>query len=340
MKKSAIALAVAGLIAAPLAMADVQISGQLQTELVNYSKAELGGLKGLHMTDGGMGGNVDGGNFGALAFTATEDLGDGLKALARYSFNVSTQDGDTRGFSTRDAYVGLAGDWGAVLGGRMNTPYKSSTIGWDPFLSTFMQARGNAGVSGGPMHGAETSNALAYAGNFGGVKVVAAAVIAENAKATDPNKASGKHAYSFSVNAPIGPVELAVAYIDYNKLADGVTKLGNAVKVGAKWTAGDFSLAGQVERLSKDLTGTNKSGNIAYLTGSYGIGNNTLSLSLGSEDKDVTGTGDRGQYFAIGGNHAFSKNTSAFVGYRSTEYKFAGSKARENAFGAGLRVKF
>lgn len=339
MKKSAIALAVAGLIAAPLAMADVQISGQLQTQLVNYSKNDFG-AKGLYQTDGGMGSNLNtGGNWGALAFSASEDLGDGLKALARYSFNVSTQDGDGKNIGTRDAYVGLAGDWGAVLGGRMNTPYKSSTLGWDPFLSTFMQARGNGGMSGGPMHGGETNNALAYAGNFGGVKVVAAAVIDDSPNDAG-DKTNGNHAYSFSVNAPIGPVELAVAHIDYDKIGNETVKWGNATKIGAKWAAGDFSLAGQVELLSKEMTGSGDSGNIMYLTGSYAIGNNTLSASYGSEDKDVTGLDSRSQYFALGASHAFSKNTSAFAGYRSTEYKDAGWKARQNAFGAGLRVKF
>ncbi|MFA5626313.1 MAG: porin [Thiohalomonadaceae bacterium] len=335
MKKSAIALAVAGLIAAPLAMADVQISGQLQTQLVNYSKNDFG-AKGLYQTDGGMGSNLNtGGNWGALAFSASEDLGDGLKALARYSFNVSTQDGDGKNIGTRDAYVGLAGDWGAVLGGKMSHPYKTSTLGWDPFVATFMQARDNGGMGSG-LYGAEVNNAFAYAGKFGGVKVVAAVIVDESINMAG-DKTNGKHPYTFSVNAPIGPVELAVAHIN---VKHPVLKDRDATKIGVKWAAGDFTLAGQVERLNKGLTDSGNSGNVMYLTGSYAMGNNTISASYGSEDKDVTGTGDRGQYFAIGGNHAFSKNTSAFVGYRSTEYKFAGSKARENAFGAGLRVKF
>lgn len=351
MKKSAIAVAVAAVLAAPVALADVSISGQLQTQIVSVGGDDgAGAKKGLWVSDGGMGGSADSGNWGALNFVASEDLGDGMKALAKYSMNVKT----ANGIGTREAYVGLAGGFGAVLAGRLNHPYKTSTVSWDPFLATFMQARNNVGMANF-LYGSEIDNALAYAGTFGAVKVVAAMVIDETTKAApDDAKTNGKNIVSFSVNAPVGPVELAVAYVDaseYGNVQDlsGTTFLGTAIpagalgkdaratKVGAKWAAGDITVAGQYEMLDKGLTATGEKSNVMYVTGSYKMGNNTISASYGRQDKKVTGGTDDATYLAIGLNHAMSKNTSAFVGYRSSKWD---KDLTENAVGAGLRVKF
>lgn len=332
MKKSAIAVAVAAVLAAPVALADVSISGQLQTQVVSMG-GDAGGSagNGLYVSDGGQYNNENGGNFGALNVVASEDLGDGMKALAKYAFNI--QNG--AGIGTREAYVGLAGNFGAVLGGRLNHPYKTATVSWDPFLATFMQARGNGGMYGA-LYGAEMDNALAYAGSFGAAKVVAAVVIDEANDPTATNDTYGNHAMAFSVNAPIGPVELAVAYVDMSEMGGGA-KDASALKVGAKWTSGDFTVAGQVESIDKGLGTTGKDGNVMYVTGSYKMGNNTLSAAFGQEDKDMKGYADDATYVAVGVTHAMSKNTSAFVGYRSTD---AGTGTDETALGAGLRVKF
>jgi predicted porin len=329
MKKSAIAVAVAAVLAAPVALADVSISGQLQTQVVSYG-GDAGGQNGngLYVTDGGMfDTGANGGNWGAINVVASEDLGDGMKALAKYAFNVNT--GSTIG--TREAYVGLAGGFGAVLGGRLNHPYKTSTIGWDPFVATFMQARGNGGMAAG-LYGAEMDNALAYAGSFGAAKVVAAIVVDEANDPTATNDTYGNHAMAFSVNAPVGPVELALAYVDMSEMAGGA-KDASAMKVGVKWTSGDFTVAGQMESLDKGLGDDD----VMFVTGSYKMGSNTVSASFGSTGKKIYGTTDDVTYIALGVDHAMSKNTSAFVGFRSSD---AGTNADETAIGGGLRVKF
>lgn len=383
MKKSAIAVAVAAVLAAPVALADVQISGQLQAQLVSIGGDGLvdgtdrfgAARKGMYLSDGGMNGSVNGGNWGAINFVASEDLGDGMKALAKYTFNVTT---GNFGGNTREAYVGLAGGFGAVLAGRLNHPYKTSTIGWDPFVGTFMQARDNAGMALG-LHGSEIDNAIAYAGTFGAVKVVAAIVLDEGndyGATPDSSKTSGKNAFAFSVNAPVGPVEVAVAYIDLSKhtmLSDGAVGSGaydavanaTATKVGVKWTSGDLTVAGQYEMLGKGFSAADAdipvvdrvregkdSSSVMYVTGSYKMGNNTISAAYGVTDKkanayheDLAGGQKNATYMAIGLNHAMSKNTSAFVGYRATDWgnrvvSGADKKNTETAIGAGLRVKF
>ena len=362
MKKKLIAIAVAGAMAAPMAaVAELKISGQLQTQVVQQS-GNAGPNKGLYMTDGGHATGMNGGSWGSLAFNASEDLGGGMKALAHYSFNISTDATGTHGGltgdnRTRSAYVGLSGDFGTVLAGRMNHPYKTSTIGWDPMLGTFMQARFSGGMAGhggasNILYGTERDNTLAYANNFNGIRVVAGVILDEGADRTgDGNKTTGNHAYAFSVNAPVGPVEIAVAHANLSKYgndeapapapAQGLANKSTATKVGVRYSVGDFTLAGQIEMLGQGMStgltldannfpvANSRKGNVMFLTGSYKMGANTISASLGRTDKRLVGNAldyvnnqDLGQkhqdYAAIQFSHAFSQKTNVFVGYRTT----------------------
>lgn len=349
MNKNIIALAVAAAMAAPLAaQADVTVSGQLQAEIVSLSGD--GALEGIYIGDGAEAAKINSGNAGFLAFTASEDLGNGMKALAKYNFNVRADDASQ---GTRDAYVGLTGGFGTVLAGRMSSPYKSSTVKWDPFLATFAQARGSNGMSG--YHNSYVSNALAYANKFGPVKVVAAVVFDEAADDEDTTKTSADHAKSLSLNIPVGPVELAVGYLDMTDFGTNPETtspgpdliLGNAddvvtpasetgdltaVKAGVKYAAGAITAAFQYETIDTGLTDNT---NFMYVTGSYAMGANTFSASYGNVDNGTQTDG----YMAVGMKHAFSKSTSVHVAYRVSDDDSA-ADADVNAVGAGLRVKF
>ncbi len=343
--------------AAPLAaQAEVTVSGQLQAEIVNLSGD--GAVEGIYMGDGAEAEKINSGNAGFLAFTAAEDLGNGMKALAKYNFNVRADDASQ---GVRDAYVGLTGGFGTVLAGRMSSPYKSSTVKWDPFLATFAQARGSNGMS--KYHNSYVPNALAYANKFGPVKVVAAVVFDEAADDTDATSTSGDHAKSLSVNVPVGPVEVAVAFLDMSEFGtdpgspavgptagpDGIwgtaDDTGNvdavpasengdetAVKAGVKYAAGAITAAFQYETID---TGAADNTDFMYLTGSYAMGANTFSASYGTVDNGT----ETDAYMALGMKHAFSKKTSLHVAYRVSDDDSA-ADADVNAVGAGMRVKF
>ncbi len=335
MNKKIVALAVASALAAPLAaQAEVKVSGTLQAELVSISGDAAGSPEGLHLTDAQEGGAAGSGNAGEIAFSASEDLGGGLKAIAKYGMNVNVGGSSARG--TRDSYIGLSGGFGTVLLGRLSSPYKSSTVKWDPFLATSFQARGNSGMSG--LHNSYVDDVIAYANKFGTATVVAAISLDE---ANDNGDTNGKHAFTASVNAPVGPVELALAYIDVSEYGEG-PELGiglpagaapndtSAFKVGVKWTSGAVTAAGQYEAI--EIGGAEM--DVVYLTGSYNMGANTLSASFGQTSPDG---GDDETYFALGATHAFSKTTKAYVGYTSTDLDAAGDYS---VFGAGMRVSF
>jgi predicted porin len=340
MNKNVIALAVAAALAAPLAaQAEVTVSGGLQASVVSIS-GDATGKDGVYAADGGQYNSENGGNYGFLKFSASEDLGNGLTALAVYNMNMSVGDNDGAPVGGavpggRDAYVGLSGSFGTVLAGTLTTPYASSTKGWDPMLATFAQARGNFGMSA--LHNSYAGNALAYANKFGSAKVVLAAVLDETPSAT-ADETNGKNAYSFSVNMPVGPVEVALAYVDMSDFAAGASDR-SATKIGVKYTAGAITVAAQMEQIGKGFAFTGADGSdVMYVTGSYAMGANTFSASYGqTTDKALVGDDVVPTYMAVAMKHAFSKNTSVHVGYRQST---TDTDADESALGAGLRVAF
>ncbi|WP_303907479.1 porin [Thiohalomonas denitrificans] len=339
MNKKLIALAIAGAMAAPLAAhAELTISGKLQAEVVNVDGdgvAAAGGLEGIQVVDGMEGASANSGNASAINVAGSQDLGNGLKGIAKAGFNLWPADHGARDFEGRDAYIGLAGGFGTVLIGTMNSPYKASTVGWDPFLATSLQARGSSGMS--TLHNGYLSNTIAYANTFGAVKFVAGVAVDESddeggpldvaGEPTPDGETDGDHAISASLNAPIGPVELALAYQDNGGEDE------TAVKAGVKYSTGVFTVAGQYETLDEGLT----NGDHLYLTGSMAMGANTFSLSAGTFSDDSVDEIDE-DYVALGVKHAFNKAVSAHAGYRMNDTDADNTDV--NVLTAGMRVGF
>lgn len=364
MKKTLIATAVAAVIAAPAAMADITLGGQLQAEIVNASgdgvigngdDVATGSGEGIYMSDGWEGGKANSGSASAFFIKGSHDIGNGLTGL--YKLNLKPKFGDgVNEIGGRDAFIGLKGGFGTILLGKLATPYKSSTVKWDPFLGTFMQARGNGGMSG-PGHNGYLDNTLAYANKFGPATIVAAVGFDEShnnpTNTANPRETDGDHGYTFSVNAPIGPVELAAAYIDSagrdGVLGKGVAGIdadaannGNnveAIKVGLKYGGGDISpltLAAHYETI--DVGGVAAFDQI-FATAGYMFGANTVSLNAGVRQPDK---GDDGEYYALGLNHAFNKSVSALIGVSKSDDQDGKSNDDDDVTLAGLsmRVKF
>jgi hypothetical protein len=349
MKKTLIATAVAAVMAAPAAMAEITLGGQLQAEVVNASgdgvdtSGKNGNGEGLYMSDGWEGGSPNKGNASSFWVKGNHDIGNGLTGLYKLNFNPKFGD-DFSTVGARDAFIGLKGGFGTILMGKLNTPYKSSTVKWDPFLATFMQARGNGGMSGAG-HNGYLGNVVAYANQFGPASFVIALGLDET-KDNPANAASkdtdGDHAVSASLNVPVGPVELALAYVDtagVSTFVDGTDNI-EAMKVGVKYGGGDvspLSLAAHYETIDK---GANALADQIFLTGGYQFGVHTVSLNYGITQPD--GNGDDGSYVALGLKHAFNKSVSALVGISKTDNADFSDATDDDYTTAGvsMRVKF
>jgi predicted porin len=332
MKKNLIALAVAAAALPFAAQAEVTISGALQAELISMSGD--GSTEGLYMDDGAEGGAVGAGNASFIKFMSAHDLGGGLTAIAMANTNLDVTSGT--GVTMRDGFVALKGDFGLVLMGRVSTSYKSSTVKWDPFLATSLQARGSYGMSA--LHNGYVGNVLAYDNTFGQVHVQLAMALDEapDGLATPPNSSTvGNHALTGFITMPIGPVELAVAFIDVSEMGNGA-KDASATKLGVKYSAGDLTAAVQVESLNEGITGTGDTGTVTYGTVSYTVGANTFALGVGAQDMGATNTS--ASYLAAGIKHSFGKKVTGTLGLRNSDHDV--DTMDSSVVSAGLKVAF
>lgn len=95
-------------------------------------------------------------NFG---IRGTRDIGGGLKAVFQVESGYSS-DGGAGTLAGRDTFVGLAGNFGTLLyGGNIDSPYKRSVQGKDPFFATGIATQ--KGILGSPGFNVASVNAVA-----------------------------------------------------------------------------------------------------------------------------------------------------------------------------------
>ena len=112
MNKKLLAVAIAGTLAAPIAIADVAVSGSIR---VGLQGASDGTDTTWQIKNGGS----------RLRFKASEDLGNGQSAYVTYEFGVDAGGGSIGGGSrNRLTEVGIKGGWGSLsLGSQWSTQW-------------------------------------------------------------------------------------------------------------------------------------------------------------------------------------------------------------------------
>lgn len=98
-----------------------------------------------------------------------------LAATPGTSSNTASSDANVKGaWASRNSFIGLAGDWGAVKGGKTDTPYKTSTARMDPFSATvgdYNSIMGNTGGDNRAEFDSRLSHSVWYESpNFGGIR--------------------------------------------------------------------------------------------------------------------------------------------------------------------------
>ena len=120
MNKKLVAVAVAGLLAAPLAAqaqnANVTLYGRLNLDLENVSGRQADGSNPRVWRLSS--------NSSRLGVRGTESLGGGLNAIFQIESNVSGDTGNSSssGFASRETFVGLQGTWGTWKMGKFLMP--------------------------------------------------------------------------------------------------------------------------------------------------------------------------------------------------------------------------
>jgi len=305
MKKTMIAMAVAGVVAAPIASADVKISGVVEQTFTDTENDTNG---------------MDTSTFNMLNVTASEDLGNGMTAFAKY--NHLTTAGTNTGETNGDQVVGISGDFGTVVAGTMEDFTEGK-------LAAMMTMEGNGSVELTGNSG-RTAGGLAYiTPTVSGFHAGVAGYAGSGAVDTD-----SFDAVDVAIFYDNGPLSIKVAQETENKGANASTTYSETnsettgaatatttaaaedqttTSVGASYTIGDLKVSAlHVSRENQGGTSGADSDDTMVKV-DYTMGNNKISVGYASDDS-VTGA-DNDTVTAVELIHNFSGRTSAYIGH-------------------------
>jgi predicted porin len=297
-----------------------------------------------------------------IGVKGSEDLGNGLKAIFQIESEVlASGNGAGGNVGDRNTYVGLSGDFGTVLMGRHDTPYKIATGSLDLFADTIADYNNHIGSWYGNNRGIGFDNraqqTLAYISpNMNGLTIAGAVV-----GATIDEVAGNSDSYAISLAAMYanGPLFASLAYENYEgnlvrrnrarTVAGLVTTVNlrsnDAWKLGLGYKANDFTIGFVYENISGNgrngmFFGPNGIPNTPVLSSgrdqqnymvnaSYAFGNNVLKAQYGHSSPDRVRNGARSynadyDSWSIGLDHNLSKRTSLYAIYTDMQNSSAG----------------
>ena len=281
-KKTLIAMAVASVVAAPIASADVKISGVVEQTFTDTENDANG---------------MDTATFNMLNVSASEDLGNGMSAFAKFS--LLDKDGSNGTTNGADQTVGISSGFGTIVAGTMEdfTEGKLAAM-MDMEGNGSTELAGNAGrTAGGLAYITPTVNGL-----HAGVAGYATADGTDKFDATD-----------IAVFYDNGPLSVKVAQETLSKDMTTGAEEQTTTSVGASYAMGDMKVA--VLHVGRDdQAGTaGADSDDTMFKGSYKMGNNTLQLGYADDDsagKDIT---------TVELIHKFSGRTSAYAGVTNND---------------------
>lgn len=367
MKKTLLATAVAAAMAPGLVAADVKIFGTIQAEHGNIDIDRRGaGADTDTNHNGGGSGAINGGGSNAFGVKGTEKLGNGMSVYFKLNHSFATFDGaPADDLAARDRFVGIKGDgWHAQVG-KMNISYKETSIGYDPFVATGLQARAVGGVSG--LHNGYGDDLLEVgfkSGSLGGeiqVKMEDATGASNTAGGARNNIDAGSWNAKIVYGGKGWEIGLAHADLSYDSTAGaGSTGSMDATKISGKWSGNGFTIMAHYENLdannraatnvvdkfdSGTATGTNMASNAAGTTNASSHAEEYDSFLIGMKYKmtdstsliarytdsswdDVAGVaGDdvNADGWAIGVVHSLSKRTHVYGGFMNNDFDGKGT---------------
>ncbi|MEW5755997.1 MAG: porin [Pseudomonadota bacterium] len=241
-------------------------------------------------------------NDSRIGFRGNEKLKDNLTGLfqAEIQYNVDEDDGYTSWSSGRDSFVGLQGNWGTALVGRLSTPYKNATGLFDPFTDTEADFNGSGDkiIS----HNTRANNAIAYVSpNRNGLNyALAYATSVQNDELPQTSADADQDALSLSVTYEEGPLMVMGAY---EKIEDE-----KAFAFGAQFAVSDKTRIGVL------IDDVDDQDNTVYASLNHKLRDDyTLSAALAFRGDSGNGVNDGMEYFALGVSHSYTPTVSVFA---------------------------
>lgn len=317
MKKSLIALAVAGVIAAPAAMAEVTIYGAARASFDSADNG-AGGTRTTMIND----------QASRIGFKGTEDLGGGTSAFFQVEQGFATDTGGGA-WASRDTWVGLTGEsWGTLQLGHGDSPAKGVTKGLDLFGDTAgndQLVSYNNGAVGDP------GGVVAYASpDMSGFQIIGAWMA--QAEGANTSASPKDTRYSLGLKYASGPLYVGLGYDNAkDDTAPSVTYTETTLGVGYGFTD---ALWGSLTYQRQSATDNSTNRNNLAINGKYSFGSDAVKLQY-SKAGNLNGAANTGaNQVSLGYDHGMSKNTTVYALYSrvsndsaSTTYTTAGGNS-------------
>lgn len=339
MNKKLVAVAVAGLLAAPLAAqaqtANVTLYGRLNIDM----EAVQGRAVDPNLPANAAPVNRTvyrlSSNSSRLGVRGSEALGGGLSAIFQIESSIN---GDSGGgtLAGRETFVGLQGSWGTFKMGNFLAPYDDihPIFGNVPTLTTSilstaaLWAQGSQSQQNGGFDN-RLGNSIRYdspriAGFLGSIQ------LSTNDTSNSSLAEQQRHAYVLSMGGFYsgGPATVGVAYQSNTKVRC-ITCDDWAFSVAGNWNFGIAKVGGVYERLDYDVTGGSLTRNFWGISATVPIGPGEMYAFYGDAGDGSGPAGTRvGQVNAgnstgaaqweISYTYALSKRTLSYVGFVQT----------------------
>jgi len=315
MKKSLIALAVAGAFAAPAfaATSNVDVYGIINASWDRIS-SDAPGQDTLYRVSN---------NSSRIGFKGAEDLGGGMKAVWQIEegVNVDSAAGAFGGQNQRNTFLGLNGGFGTVLMGAHDTPYKLGTGSLDPFADTIGDYNNIIGnVNGTSGFDLRVGNVLAYISpTVSGFHAAIAKSFqneAGNLGATNPDALTATGIYSN------GPLFASLSWEEHKNLAAltpgaaGTKQTGT--KLGLGYTFGDTKVGFIWEKLSDKGAATAVDRNAWSINATHQMGPIALKAAYSKAGDGDSAAKTSAKNYALGADYSLSKRTTAYAVYTKT----------------------
>lgn len=341
MNKKLVAVAVAGLFAAPvaaLAQSSVTISGFLKGGVENTKYNGRAGNSGQTAV-------VD--DSSRIIFNIVEDLGGGLQAIGQMDYRGSIDNGALA--ATGNNHVGLRSkSWGRIFFGRQDLHYfnrESDMTAKASLRSDSISLLAFAGGGGQAIAGAtRTANVIHYTTpNWGGFTMIAA--YSSNATGPDADIGSGvRKGTAWNLNPNMAGSNWQVGYSYWTSKQDAGANTLAAGDQRADRLYGSYTfpmglkigLAWDKSKIKGALSGVELSKRTAWsFPVSYTWGNHSIHAHYDKASNDKsTAVDDAANMFAIAYAYDLSKRTSASVAYARINNKAGGAYNFFTAAGA------
>jgi predicted porin len=332
MNKRMIALAVAAATLAPVAMAQtanpVTLYGRVYVMFENV-KADGGAAPPV-----GSRNRVNNNGSSLIGVRGTEDLGGGLKAFFQFETEIRPDQNDSP-FSNRNSGVGLQGDFGSVLLGRWDTPFKLANAPYDVFGDTTLAGYTAVMSDRGNFNRREQNVVQYWSPNFSGFQGRVSYSANEGKTATVSPVVT-----SFNGTYNKGPISLAYGYEKHKDIFRNYTGAAANVagasergqSLGGSVTFGPARIGVLTQRFKKTapglVTSDQKSNMINLL---YTAGKNQFALqhqrSKDGASRAVTAASAAqpdSKVNSVGYFYNFSRRTSFITVYSHTKNNTAG----------------